>query len=177
MEYSDYDLIQRTKAGDMDALDHLVRRWYPRILNYVLKTVKDEQDSYDITQDVFLSVLQNIKVIYPWSRFKSWIFTIAHNKCMDYFRLRRPTDSEDIHDMEVPDSSPLPQDMLVNSLTLESALGKLSVPQREAVVLHYFHQFTAKEIARMTCTPLPTVKSRLASAKRLLTKILEEDFS
>ena len=84
---------------------------------------------------------------------------------------------EDIQDIDTPDPSPLLDDMVTNSLAVEKALDKLSVPQREAVVLHYFHQFTVREITRMTHTPLPTVKSRLASAKRLLEKFLKEDFS
>ena len=87
MEYSDYELIQGIRAGDTDALEFLVRRWYSKIFGYVLKTLENEQDAYDITQEVFLAVLQNIKTIDPWSQFKSWIFTIAHNKCMDYFRV------------------------------------------------------------------------------------------
>jgi len=176
MEYSDHDLIQGIKSGDTDALELLVRRWYPRIFGYVRKTLGNEQDAYDITQEIFLSVLQNVRAIYPWKRFKSWIFTIAHNKCVDHLRLQRPMASEDIRDIEIPDPAPLPDDLVTNSLTVESALDMLSVPQRETVVLHYFYQFTAKEIAHMTHTPLPTVKSRITSAKRLLSKFLREDF-
>ena len=102
MEYSDYDLIRGIKSGDGDALELLVRRWYPRIFGYVQKTLGNEQDAYDITQEIFLSVVQNIKAIYPWSRFKSWIFTIAHNKCLDFLRLRRPLDATDICDVDIP---------------------------------------------------------------------------
>lgn len=177
MEYSDYDLIRGIKSGDGDALELLVRRWYPRIFGYVQKTLGNEQDAYDITQEIFLSVVQNIKAIYPWSRFKSWIFTIAHNKCLGFLRLRRPLDATDICDVDIPDPSPLPDDLIESSLTVESALNMLSTPQRETVVLHYMYRFTAKEIAHMTHTPLPTVKSRITSAKRLLSKFLREDSS
>ena len=79
--------------------------------------------------------------------------------------------------MEIPDPSPLPDDLIESSLTVEQALNLLSTPQRETVVLHYMYQFTAKEIARMTHTPLPTVKSRITSAKRLLSKFFREGFS
>ena len=177
MEYSDYDLIRGIKSGDADALELLVRRWYPRIFGYVQKTLGNEQDAYDITQEIFLSVIQNIKAIYPWSRFKSWIFTIAHNKCLDFLRLQRPVEAIEIFDADIPDPSPLPDDLIESALTVESALSMLSTPQRETVVLHYMYQFTAKEIAHMTHTPLPTVKSRITSAKRLLSKFLREDFS
>ena len=55
-------------------------------------------------------------------------------------------------------------------------LEKLPAAQREAVLLHYFHQFTASEIARVTNTPLPTVKSRLRAARNTLSDKLREDF-
>lgn len=55
MEYSDYELIQGIRAGDTDALEFLVRRWYSKIFGYVLKTLENEQDAYDITQAMPLS--------------------------------------------------------------------------------------------------------------------------
>ena len=68
------------------------------------------------------------------------------------------------------------EDMAAVSLSVKAALEKLPVAQREAVILHYFHQFTASEIARMTNTPLPTVKSRLRAARNTLSNELREDF-
>ena len=56
-------------------------------------------------------------------------------------------------------------------------LEKLPAAQREAVILHYFYQFTAKEIAQMTNTPLPTIKSRLRAARNTLSDALREDFT
>ena len=59
----------------------------------------------------------------------------------------------------------------------ESILTIFDVPekQREAVVLHYLGGLTAKEIAERTSAPLPTVKSRLKSARRALAEYLRED--
>ena len=62
------------------------------------------------------------------------------------------------------------------SMSVKASLEKLPAAQREAVILHYFHQFTASEIARMTNTPLPTVKSRLRAARNTLSDKLREDF-
>ena len=66
---------------------------------------------------------------------------------------------------------------LMLSRNLNEELEKLPAAQREAVLLHYFHQFTVKEIAQMTNTPLPTVKSRLRAARSTLSDDLWEDFS
>ncbi|MCI8677989.1 MAG: RNA polymerase sigma factor [Lawsonibacter sp.] len=176
MEYSDFDLINGIKNGDKDVLSLLIRRWYPKIYSYCFKMTENEQDAYDITQDVFISVMQNIERFHIWNKFSSWIFTIAHNKCMDYFRLRKKTHSEQVLEAELHVSPPALEDQIAVSDTVEKALARLPGAQRNAIILHYFQQFTYKEIAHMTNTPLPTVKSRLAAAKKTLYKLLWEDF-
>lgn len=176
MEHRDTELIAGVKSGDKAALDQLVRRWYPQIYGYVFKLVAHEQDAYDITQDVFVAMLQNIHTFYPWRKFQSWLFTIAHNKCMDYFRLQKRVISGEAIDLDKPAPSPSLDDLVTASVSVKNALAQLSAVQREAIILFYFYQFTAKEISHMTHAPLPTVKSRLSSAKRSLAKLLREDF-
>ena len=105
------------------------------------------------------------------------LFTIAHNKCMDYFRLRRKVVQAEDTVFDRPDSAASLEDIAELSASVKAALEKLPAAQREAVLLHYFHQFTVKEIAQMTNTPLPTVKSRLRAARSTLSDDLWEDFS
>lgn len=156
VEYSDHELVRGIKGGDKSALELLVRRWYPRIYGYVFKLTGHEQDAYDLTQDVFIAMMQSIGRYMPWRKFDSWLFTIAHNKCMDYFRFRQKIVQVEDTMFDRPDPAASFEDM--------------------AVILHYFHQFTAKEIAQMTNTPLPTVKSRLRAARNTLSDKLREDF-
>lgn len=176
MEYSDFDLISGVKNGDKDALSLLIRRWYPKVYKYCFKVTANEQDAYDITQDVFISVMQKIECFHIWHNFNSWLFTIAHNKCMDYFRMRKKVDSTQELDVDLGDPSPALEDQIAVSDTVEKALLQLPEVQRAVIVLHYFQQFTCKEIAHMTNAPLPTVKSRLSVAKKTLSKLLWEDF-
>ena len=177
MEYSDHELVRGIKGGDRGALELLVRRWYPRIYGYVFKLTGHEQDAYDLTQDVFIAMMQSIKSYTPWKKFGSWLFTIAHNKCMDYFRIRwRTIQAEEIM-FDRPDPAPLLEETAEVSASVNAALEKLPAAQRETVILHYFCQFTAKEIAQMTSTPLPTVKSRLRAARNTLSDALREDFA
>lgn len=176
MEYSDFDLIHGIKSGDADALSLLIRRWYPQIFRYCHKVIGNEQDAYDITQDVFVSVLQNIERFHIWNKFGSWIFKIAHNKCMDYFRMRKKVESAQELDIDPGNPSPALEDQIVISDTVEKAISQLPKMQQNVIVLHFFHQFTCKEIAQMTSTPLPTIKSRLSVAKKTLSKLLWEGF-
>ena len=176
MEYSDRELVHGIKGGDKSALELLVRRWYPRIYGYVFKLTGHEQDAYDLTQDVFIAMMQSIGSYTPWRKFDSWLFTIAHNKCMDYFRFRQKIVQVEDTMFDRPDPAASLEDIAAVSLSVKAALEKLPAAQREAVILHYFHQFTASEIARMTNTPLPTVKSRLRAARNTLSDKLREDF-
>ena len=176
MEYGDLELVRGIKDGDRGALELLVRRWYPRVYGYIFKLIGHEQDAYDLTQDVFIAMMQSIGSYAPWKKFGSWLFTIAHNKCMDYFRMRRRVVQTEDAMLDRTDPSPLLEDMAEVSTAISAALEKLPAAQREAVILHYFHQFTAKEIAQMTHTPLPTVKSRLRAARDTLSNELREDF-
>ena len=176
VEYSDHELVHGIKGGDKSALELLVRRWYPRIYGYVFKLTGHEQDAYDLTQDVFIAMMQSIGSYTPWRKFDSWLFTIAHNKCMDYFRFRQKIVQAEDTMFDRPDPAASLEDMVAVSMSVKAALEKLPAAQREAVILHYFHQLTAKEIAQMTNTPLPTVKSRLRAARSTLSKNLREDF-
>lgn len=176
MEYSDFDLIDGIKNGDKDALSLLIRRWYPQIYSYCRRVTGNEQDACDITQDVFVSLLQNIERFHIWNRFSGWLFTIAHNKCMDYFRMRKKADSTRELEGGFSARAPALEDQIAISDTVEKAISRLPEVQQKVIVLHYFRQLTCKEIAQMTDTPLPTVKSRLSVAKKKLSKLLWEDF-
>ena len=136
MEYSDHELVHGIKGGDKSALELLVRRWYPRIYGYVFKLTGHEQDAYDLTQDVFIAMMQSIGSYAPWRKFDSWLFTIAHNKCMDYFRLRRKVVQAEAAVFDRPDPAASLEDMAAVSLSVKAALEKLPAAQREAVIFH-----------------------------------------
>ena len=95
---------------------------------------------------------------------------------MDFFRMQQRVGPPENADIDFPDTSPLIDESVVVSVTIKNALTKLSAPQREVVLLYYFYQYTAKEIAQMTNTPLPTIKSRIGTAKKILARYLREDF-
>ena len=64
---------------------------------------------------------------------------------------------------------------LLDAMVVEQAVGRLPPLQREAIVLHYFDGFTPAEIARMTGTPLSTVRWRLNTARHTLAQWLKEE--
>ena len=175
MEYSDWELVREIKNGNEDAMELLVRRYYPQVFRYVLQIIESDQDSYDVTQDIFLSVIQNISSYLPLKKFGSWLFTIAHNKCMDYFKTNHSDRFVDITEIEIHDTETPFDRQIIDSIVMDEALARLTPPQREVVILHFIHRFTAKQISRMTQTPLPTIKSRIAVSRKRLKELLEEN--
>ncbi|OPZ94994.1 MAG: ECF RNA polymerase sigma factor SigE [Firmicutes bacterium ADurb.Bin419] len=180
MSISDENLIKAVRHGDQNALEQLVRRWYPRIYAYILRMIGKETDAYDVTQETFLSMVKAIENYKLWGKFQSWIFTIAHNKCMDFFRMHgvvntsiEHLDEEKAHEKTYDEIGI--EAMIINTLAVENALKRLSVMQRDAIVLYYFNGFNLWQIAQMTNTPLTTIKSRMSAAKKLLANYLKEE--
>jgi RNA polymerase sigma-70 factor, ECF subfamily len=112
------------------------------------------------------------------AKFGSWLFGIAHQKCVQ--RWRKHGGKEILFD-EVPESPDefenSPDDLLIrreSEAEFMNLLNQLSLPQRSVLLLLFVEDFSLEEIARITETQLGTVKSRLHYAKKSLRKLLEE---
>ena len=94
---------------------------------------------------------------------------------MDYFKTNHSDRFVDITEIEIHDTETPFDKQIMDSIVMDEALAKLTPPQREVVILHFIHRFTAKQISRMTKTPLPTIKSRIAVSRKRLKELLEEN--
>ena len=165
-EVEDRDLIARARRGDVEGYNLLVSRWEKRVFNYLYRLVSNREDALDLSQDVFLKGYQNLSKLDDPGRFSAWLFRIAHNEAFSLLRRRRPA-VELSGEPRPPDSTPglLPIEL---SLAVESALGRLSEEQREAVLLKVYQGFKFEEMAEILACPVSTVKSRLYTALDLL---------
>jgi RNA polymerase sigma-70 factor (ECF subfamily) len=168
----DADLIRRAAKGNVESFNLLVSRWEKRVYNYLLRITANREDALDLTQDTFLKAYQNLRKLEDLTRFAPWLYRIAHNEAYSMFRKRRPeTDVEEIepestdNKITVGGSSVFPIEL---SLAVTSALDRLSVDQREAVVLKIYQGFKFEEMSEILSCPVSTVKSRLYTALELL---------
>lgn len=169
-EVEDRDLVGKARQGNVDAYNHLVSRWERRVYNYVLRLLGSREDALDITQDVFLKAWQNLPKLEDPSRFSAWLYRIAHNEAFSLLRKSRP-DGEELQDSAPPPSGPrlLPVE---TTLAVTAALERLSVEQKEAVVLKVYEGFKFEEIADILGCPASTVKSRVYTGLDLLKAML-----
>jgi RNA polymerase sigma-70 factor, ECF subfamily len=171
--------VREARAGEPAAWEALLRRYRLPLYAYVFELVRHEQTSLDLVQESFIAAARHIASLRQDGKFGSWLFNIAHQKCIQHWRRQRPAELElEPLAEELPDEEAGPEELLIRKeqeAAFVKALGQLAVPHRGVLLLHCMEEFPLEEIARITGTPLGTVKSRLHYARKTLRKLLEEN--
>jgi RNA polymerase sigma-70 factor, ECF subfamily len=170
--------VQDARAGKPDAWDALFRRYQLPLYVYVFELVHHEQASLDIVQETFINAVRHIGSLQKDEKFGSWLFSIAHQKCIQHWRRRRenevPIEEQQEGDLYYEDG---PETLLIRKEEEEQfmeLLNQLPLAQRSVLLLHFVEEFSLEEIANITGTQVGTVKSRMHYAKKALRKLIEE---
>jgi RNA polymerase sigma-70 factor (ECF subfamily) len=171
--------VREARSGDAEAWDTLFRRYQLPLYVYVFELVHEEQASLDIVQETFINAARHIATLRDDDRFGSWLFGIAHQKCLQRWRKqgREFALQEALAEAlpegfeESPDDLLLRQEQQEELMTL---LNQLPIPQRSVLLLHYLEGFSLDEISTITGATLGTVKSRLHYAKKSLRQLFEQ---
>lgn len=171
--------VSQARVGDPAAWDALFHRYQLPLYVYVFELVHDEQASLDLVQEAFIAAVKHIGSLREDTKFGSWLFGIAHQKCIQ--RWRKQSRDEILREAVAgsPDESENGPDELLIRQEQEAEfmklLSQLPLPQRAVLLLHIVENFSLEEIARITNAPLGTVKSRLFHARRALRKLVLEN--
>ena len=170
--------VPQAKAGDATAWNTLFRRYQLPLYVYVFELLHDDQASLDVVQETFISAVRNIGGLRDNEKFGSWLFGIAHQKCIQRWRKesREETLREELAGTPVefeigPDDWLLREERGAEFMEL---LNQLPLPQRSVLLLRFVEDFSLEEISRITGAQVGTVKSRLHYAKRAFRKLWEE---
>ena len=170
-------LVLRYRGGDDGALAELVSMWERPLFYYIRRLVDSEEDAWDLLQEVWCQLVQKIGTLRNPAALPGWLYAIArnavsnHHRDTPYFRELREVDTE-LNPVNSMSESTLPA---FDAEQLHWALGRLSLPHREALVLHFIEGFSLAEIAAIVGAPVGTVKSRLHHAKKALRTVLEKE--
>ena len=176
----DWIIINKIKMGDLDAWEALVHKYYDEIYFYCVRRCYGDCDlASDLTQDIFLKLVENISRYRFTGKFYNYLYTIAVNTCNNCFKKKHITQIE-LTDSLVSDS----ENSLLNEvlhdeekMLVKKALDSLPDVQREAVILKYYHNLKVKDIAIITGVGVSTAQSRIYQGLKKLEKVLErEDF-
>jgi RNA polymerase sigma-70 factor (ECF subfamily) len=166
-------VIQRVRK-DPQAFVHLYDSYFPRIHAYVRYRVPDPQDAEDLIADVFLRAIRKLGH-FEWRRegsFAAWLFRIAHNLIVDYYREHRPVllslDSGDSLP-ELASHTPSPEETLAQEEAFQrmrALVATLSPRRQEIVTLKFFGGLQNREIAGILGLDERTVASHLSRGLR-----------
>ena len=162
-------LIAQAVQGSRSALESLVRQYYDAIYNYIFQRVRSRETAEDLTQDVFMRLTANISSYRPVSSFSAFLYRIARNRGIDYYRTHK--EAEELTETAV---SGYDRPQADETLFVQEMLRQLSPEQRECILLYYFHDLTYKEIAQTLQIAVPTAKSRVRRGLAYCRKWMEE---
>jgi RNA polymerase sigma-70 factor (ECF subfamily) len=179
---ADEELMLSYGGGDAGAFETLYRRHRGPLYRFLLRQVSDKATAEELFQDVWMRVIDFRGRYEPRARFASWVYAIAHNRLMDFYRASgrarflAQEESEQVLDNLPADD--IPPDALIDrkraAERLLTALSGLPEAQREAFLLQQEGDLSVEEIGAVTGVSRETAKSRLRYAVAKLRASLSE---
>ncbi len=164
-----------------DQLAELTRRHADAVYRVALSVTRDHDLAEDVAQDALLKAWQALPSFRGGSPLKNWLLRITHNTAISALRRRRDVhvDPHDLPESAPSAHRPAPESVestveaRVSIDAFEDALGRLDELSRSVVVLREVEGLSYDEISEVLSVSLPTVKTRLLRARRLLATALE----
>lgn len=149
--------------------------YYPEIYRYVLKQTSDKEVALDLTQSIFISMLQSIANFQKkQASFRTWLYRIATNKTIDYYRSRareyKYRDWREDYDIAEEPGFDDAYEWKTLAASLHAYMHTFDVRSQQILRLKVYGEYTFGEIAGLLALPESTVKSKYF---RLIKKVRE----
>lgn len=154
--------LQALANGDTNALGGLYSIYGERIFRYTYRMLGNRSDAEDATAETFLRVLRRSAELRADGAFRTWIFRIARNLCIDKLRQHKL--------LELPADAQYSgsEERSTLRVTVQQALSDLPAEYREPLVLCDLEDMPAREAAEVLQISVPALKSRLYRGRRAL---------
>ncbi|MBE7557518.1 sigma-70 family RNA polymerase sigma factor [bacterium] len=187
---TDDELIAAFQAGRPQAFDRLLDRYQGPLFSYLLRMTGRRESAEDLFQETFLRVLRGLPGYEHRGQFKPWLYRLATNLCIDFFRRegRRPAVSLQREDGEgepasllgvlpAPGSRPDRAALEAQFLSaLDAAVARLPEMQRQVFLLRTVSELSFREIADLLDCPLGTALGRMHDALGKLRQWLGDEW-
>lgn len=177
-DFDDASLVNRAVQGQVDAFEELVDRHTTAAYRVALRITGNQHDAQDVTQESFLAAWQGLSGFRGDSAFSTWLYQIVTRRALNQATRGRTRHASDLL-ADVPDDGgrdPRHDDPGLAAVpavdAVTAAVARLPVPQRVAVVLHHLEGLPYTDVATVTRSTVPAVRSHLFRARRALAEEL-----
>lgn len=161
----------------------LVGRYEKRLFFYVLRLSRlSREDAEDLLQDIFLSVYRNLNDFDRDLKFSSWIYRIAHNRTVSFWRKNKNRErvlsqDEEMKLINLPSSENLSRELEIrgDAEEVQKTLKKISKKSREVLLLRFFEDKSYEEISDILEKPMGTVATLLSRAKKEMLETMDKN--
>ena len=164
---SDDKLIEQIKAGDEQAAEELITRYYASILRYCRWHCSSVEKAEDLTQETFYKLFKNISGYKGKRKFKAYLYTIANRLCIDESR-KKPLYSIEDEEIIIDEYDEILR--MEDKAEVNYLLSTLSPEQREAIILRFGEQLEFHEIAKVMGCNMRTAQSRVRNGLKIMRK-------
>jgi RNA polymerase sigma-70 factor, ECF subfamily len=168
-------LLSGCHRGDRAAIEQVVREWEARLLYYVRRLVRDEQDAWDVLQQTWVNVLRGVRSVREATGLAPWLYRVARNAAFNHSKALK---AEARHLHAAVDAAAIPPngqpepDIAADAEAVHAALNRLTLAHRDVLTLYFLRDLNIEQIADVLGVPAGTVKSRIYYAKAALREAL-----
>ena len=172
-------LIEKASKGDHSAFSKLFYEYKDMVYRVVYRLLGNSEETHDAVQQTFIELYKSLPGYAGKSKFTTWLYRIAVNVSIQYFRKRRNHEKDLFLDPELmtadsdgDNATPMERKELKKQIV--EALASMHIRKRTVIVLHDIENRTMEEISDIIGVPVGTIKSRLFYARDELKKKLEK---
>jgi RNA polymerase sigma-70 factor (ECF subfamily) len=174
--FDDGYLVQRAQEGYLDAYAELVNRHSLLAYRVALRILGHHQDAEDVAQDALVTAWQQLPQYRGESSFSTWLYRIVTRRALNWISRDRRRGSADVlpelAEVSAPADVAVERNETVDAVT--AAIQALPPAQRVVVVLHHLEGLSYADVATITASSVPAVRSQLYRARRALGSALAE---
>ena len=161
----------------------LYEKYHQDLFQFLFYMVKNRETAEDLIQEVYIKVLNNYKKFEGKSSEKTWLYSIARNTAIDYFRKQKNWKKRLFSNFDwgremIKDETPLPEEIAIlhdDIKTLYKSLDRCSVDQKSALILRYVQSLSIAETAEVLGWTESKVKTTQHRALKVLKDMLESE--
>jgi RNA polymerase sigma-70 factor (ECF subfamily) len=178
------EIITASRKGDLTSFEQLVREHQSYAYSLAMRFLADEDESNDVVQDSFMRVWKHMSRYDPDRNFRTWLYTIVTNLCLDRLRVMKRKRSlffSNERDIDIEEVSNGHDAVSVHSneelASIVKSLAKhLSMKQQLVFTLRDLQDLTMQEVVEITGMSMGSVKTNLHYARKSIRDILARQY-